>query len=227
MRNIGLKGHLSAPRRITPHISEKQLESDLQKYVSLVKTFGAADAKVIETKELVIDERVKMKCLIPICYRYGNSAFCPPNSPSVELMEKVIGKYKYGILIKHEVTPKRDFVNPGKGKIYLTRIAKHHRELMRLVAKLEIVAFNDGYYLAMGFGGGSCKAVLCKGAPCARLQGESCRFPLVARPSMESVGIDAFNIASKVGWEIYPIGPKDADPEQIPCALSVGLLLIC
>lgn len=227
MRSIGLKGCLSAPRRITPQISEEQLATDLQKYVSLARTFGASDGKVIDPEELVIDERVKMKCLVPICYRYGTSYFCPPNTPSAEYMEKVIRKYRCGILVKHEVSPKEDFIKPGRGQTSVLRIGKHHRETMKIIAKLEIAAFNDGYYLAMGFGGGSCRGFLCKGAPCARLQGELCRFPLIARPSMESVGIDAFNIASKVGWEVYPIGPKDVDPKQIPCALSIGLVLIC
>jgi len=226
VRNKSLKGVLSPPRRITPCISEEQIKSDLEKYAGLAKDFGASDVKVIESKEVVVDERVRMKCLVPICHRYGNSGLCPPHVPSTELIEKIIKEYKYAILVKHDVSPKEDFINPGRGEIFIRRIGEHHRKISEIVSKIETVAFNDGYYLAMGFSGGSCRTALCKGAPCSLLQGDPCRFPLMARPSMEGVGIDVFNLASKVGWEIYPLGPKDLDPQMVPCALSVGIVLI-
>lgn len=226
MRNISLKEVLTAPRRIAPYISEEQVKLDLGKYAGLAREFGASDVKVIETKELVVDERVQMKCLVPVCHRYGDSGLCPPNIPNAEFWEKIIRKYRYAVLVKHDVFPKEEFVTPGKGETFIRNIGKHHGKLMEIVSKLEVAAFNDGYYLAMGFAGGSCRTVLCKGAPCTLLQREMCKFPVMARPSMEGVGIDVFNIASKVGWEIYPLGPKDIDPEEVPCALSVGLVLI-
>ena len=227
MQRAHLKEVLTAPRRITTHVSEEQIKSDLEKYVTLAKKFGASDAKVIEAKDVIVDDRVQMKCMVPSCYRYGNSPFCPPNVPGAEAIEKVVKKYRYAILIKHEVTPKEDFISPGQGDDSIRKIGKHHGAIMNLVTQVETLAFNDGYYLALGFGGGSCKTALCKGAECARANGELCRFPSKARPSMEAVGIDVYNIVTKVGWEIYPIGPSDIDPQLIPCALSVGIVFIC
>ncbi len=222
----GWNEKLSAPRRITLSVPEEQVKSDLKKYLRLAKRLGADGAKVVRAQDVIVQERVQLKCLVPICYRYGNSAFCPPHAPSPERVEKAIRQYTYAVLVKHVVSPKEDFVVPGQGKEWTLTIGKHHGEVIKIVSGVESAAFNDGYYLAMGFGGGTCKSSLCKGAPCARLQGEHCRFPLLARPSMEAVGIDVFNIAAKAGWEIYPIGPKNVPTEQVPCALSVGIVFI-
>ncbi len=95
-----------------------------------------------------------------------------------------------------------------------------------IVAKLEPEAFHDGYHLAMGFGGGSCKRDFCPDKGCNVLEsGQACRFPLKARASMEAVGMDVYTMATKVGWNIYPIGERTS-PSEVPCGLYVGIVLI-
>jgi len=42
---------------------------------------------------------------------------------------------------------------------------------------------------------------------------------------MEAVGMDAFTMATKFGWEIYPIG-RSTSPEEVPYGLMLGLVLI-
>jgi hypothetical protein len=44
---------------------------------------------------------------------------------------------------------------------------------------------------------------------------------------MEGVGIDVYNLATKVGWDIYPIAIRDVDPDSVGCAISVGMVLVC
>lgn len=96
----------------------------------------------------------------------------------------------------------------------------------KAVAELESMAFYDGYYLATAFGAGSCKEVLCAKFPnCLVLQGKKCRRPYFARPSMEAVGFDAFRMAAKVGWEVYPIG-SSCHPADIPHGTLMGLVLV-
>ena len=51
------------------------------------------------------------------------------------------------------------------------------------------------------------------------------RFVLIARPSMEAVGIDVCGLVTKVGWEIYPIYNR-VDPKLVPSAISVGIVFI-
>jgi hypothetical protein len=42
---------------------------------------------------------------------------------------------------------------------------------------------------------------------------------------MEAVGMDAFTMAAKFGWEIYPVG-KSTSAEEVPHGLLLGLVLI-
>ncbi len=42
---------------------------------------------------------------------------------------------------------------------------------------------------------------------------------------MEAVGMDAFMMATKVGWDVYPIGVS-ISPTEIPHGTMLGLVLI-
>jgi hypothetical protein len=43
---------------------------------------------------------------------------------------------------------------------------------------------------------------------------------------MEGVGIDAFDLITRAGWDMYPIGSKYADPVSIKCAVSAGIIFV-
>ncbi|MGQ9677576.1 MAG: DUF2284 domain-containing protein, partial [Chloroflexota bacterium] len=103
---------------------------------------------------------------------------------------------------------------------------RHHLKLAEVVAKVEALACHEGYYFAMGFGSGSRKKNLCLGKDCQALSGGEGRFPLIARPSMEVAGIDAFRLAASVGWDVYHIGLNKVDPKEVPCAVTLGLVMI-
>jgi hypothetical protein len=60
---------------------------------------------------------------------------------------------------------------------------------------------------------------------CKGIKGERCRMALKSNPTMHSAGMDAYSMASKVGWKIYPIGEK-TEPSQIKHGLELGLVLI-
>lgn len=48
---------------------------------------------------------------------------------------------------------------------------------------------------------------------------------MLARPSMEAMGMNVYKIAVKVGWDIYPIG-SHTDPEDVPHGTFVGIVFI-
>ena len=98
--------------------------------------------------------------------------------------------------------------------------------IFNAVSEVEYSAFYDWYYLSMGFAAGSCKQTLCYKFPnCKALEGKGCRHPNIARPSMEAVGFDAYRMAARVDWEIYPVG-GNCLPESIPHGVMLGLVLI-
>ena len=210
-------------RKIKLDISQEILKRDLELYKEKAVELGATDARIIAARKVMIDPRVRLKCLVPRCHLYGETPNCPPYTPELHEMREIVKKYEYAILMKNDVLPVEDFVDNEKWhKAHMTHQGKTHR----IVSGVEALAFNDGYYFAAGFAAGGCKTTLCGGRICQFLDSGRCRFPLKARPSMEAVGIDVYRLASEVGWEIYPVAHRDVDPGSIPCAISVGIVFV-
>ena len=65
-------------RKIVEYIPDEQLHNDLEKYRQHTIQLGATDAKIITADMVIIDERVRAKCIYPKCEYYGTSAHCPP-----------------------------------------------------------------------------------------------------------------------------------------------------
>ena len=206
------------------NVSDEKLETDVEKYLVLAKELGATDAVRISTDFIIVDERVRAKCYSPRCPDYGTNLNCPPHFDwDLEQTIKIISKYKYAVFIMLEVPPEEQ-----TGKDYLS--PKHKlpgaRKMYEIVAKVQSAAFYDGYPFALGFAGGpSCKRVFCSGVECKGIKGEGCRMALKSNPTMHSAGMDAYSMAAKMGWKIYPIG-KTTDSSQITHGLELGLVLI-
>lgn len=210
-------------RKIAEKVSDEQLQKDLEKYRNRAFELGATNAEIITTDMVLVDERVRTKCMIPRCHRYGSCANCPPYSMDTEQTKKVVSNYRYALFTRIE-RPSEEMagVEAKSKRLYI----RCYRKTYELVSQIESEAFYDGYYLAMGFACGSCKSVFCPNIDCTALTpGGVCRQPLKARPSMEAVGINAFAMAAKMGWDIYPIGAS-ISPSQVPKGSSLGLVLI-
>lgn len=215
---------LLAPKKISLDLPAAKIEKDLENFRRLAVEVGAADAASISTDEIIIDERVRAKCMYPKCAFYGNNINCPPHAPDLDFIRKLVARYAYGILFCVRGDPK-DFVGPD----FLKRVGRKNRAktiVNTVCSEIESRAFYEGYHLALAFGQGPCKSYWCPDQPCAALGEEkACRFPLKARTSVEAVGIDAFSMATRKGWEIYPCGAR-VEPEKIPHVLLIGLILI-
>lgn len=208
-------------RKIELEISEDKLNKDLEKYRQGAISLGATDSKIITTNTIPIDDRVALKCKIPVCFGYGTSVNCPPHTVTPSELRELIKKYKYAIFFKLEVKPE---VIVRNRETILER-AGAYKKIFEISNAIESMAFYDGYYLAVGFAAGSCKSTHCYKVECSALKGERCRHELKVRPSMESVGIDAYKLATKVGWDVYPIG-SDCDPRDIPKGSLMGLVIV-
>jgi len=212
---------LGTTRLISAEVTEETLRADLDRYKQKAIELGASQAEIIPAQWVEVDERVRLKCYIPPCTHYGRCANCPPYSPEPEFIRKALSRFNWAVLFKHDV-PVEDFADISR---YYPYGEKHQRKTMEIAAKIETLAFGDGYYFAVGFGAGSCRDALCDNKLCQMLDSGRCPFILTARPSMEGVGIDVFALVTKVGWEIYPIYNK-VDPKLVPRAISVGIVFI-
>lgn len=209
--------------KIVEKVPEEQVQKDLEKYRERALELGATDAKVIRSDVVVMDDRVVAKCTYPKCPGYGTNANCPPYAMNIDQARKVVDGFKYAIFIKLEVPPKD---TAGKEAIERDLATPYRKKIAEIVAKIEAEAFYDGYHLAVGFGSGSCKRLFCPDIDCIALAtGKGCPHRLKARSPMEGVGMDVYTMATKVGWDIYPIG-NNTSPEEVPYGLRLGLVLI-
>jgi predicted metal-binding protein len=213
------------PRALGSAVSEETLRADLERYRELALASGASEAAIIPARSVTIDERVRLKCVVPRCLRAGETPNCPPYAPDLDLVRRALARFSWAILFKCDVEPLEEYV-PRRGvtKAEQRRTLAFHRKSADVVCAIERRAYKDGYYLAMGFGGGSCKDYLCQGTICQFLDSGRCRFPHRARPAMEAVGIDVIALINKVGWEAYPLLD---DLSLVPCAVTVGIVFVC
>ncbi len=209
----------------------EELSRDLLGFREKALELGASAAEVIPASCVVVQERVWMKCLVPRCEAAGRTPYCPPNTPQPDFMRKVFDQYQWAVVFKSDVGSVEDYTALSEtahkeAKTRLQQLKSFHAKTWQIVGRLESYVQSKGYDLAMGFSAGSCNGNLCGGTPCAVLQNENCRHPLRARPSMEAVGIDVFDLAAKLGWNAYMIRAIEPNPNDIPCAMSVGIVFI-
>lgn len=152
--------------------------------------WGATAARLIPIASIVIDERVRLKCLVPMCDKYNQNLMCPPNLPPVEEFRKTVGKYSEGLFVQ--------LLLEKKGRVSKAEARRYGIRLHKIIHELERRAFSSGYPLAAGLIGGSCKL-------CRKCVGSAhpCRHPLMARPPMEGMGIDVIQTAKNVGLPFH------------------------
>jgi predicted metal-binding protein len=213
---------MSTMERITVDRQAAQLPEDLEKYYQKALELGATQAKIIPVREIAVDDRVPLKCQIPRCFGYGASAHCPPNTLKPQELRDILKLYEWAVLFIKEVPP--EVIVRDKATIK-ERVAAY-QAVFKIVSELESMAFYDGHYLAFGFGAGSCRHTFCgQQDSCQALEGKRCRFSLLARPSMEAVGIDVYKMVTQAGWDIYPIG-SGAKPGDIPKGTLAGIVIV-
>ncbi|MBN2516547.1 MAG: DUF2284 domain-containing protein [Deltaproteobacteria bacterium] len=170
-------------------IEEKALNAIIKK----LKESGVSHVVVIPAEDIVIDERVRLKCQVPLCESYNKNLTCPPNVPSVDEFRRVLDRFTRAILVQMS-----DTLTENRQDAFV--LANRLHELINLG---ETEAFKVGFRFAMGFIGSCCR--LCD--ECAGvIPGEPCRFPFKARPSMSAMGIDVIATATKAGLPVeFPV----------------------
>jgi predicted metal-binding protein len=75
-------------------VNRKQLDA-------LFKMYGYTDFKWIESKDIVVAQWVRMKCMFG-CSEYGRNAACPPNVPSTAECQQFFSEYSTAVLFHFE-----------------------------------------------------------------------------------------------------------------------------
>jgi len=197
--------------------------------VKLALETGAADAKIIPTTKVVIEDRVVLKCKVG-CNHYGKTLACPPYTPSAEEFRKIVSEYNYAMFMKFKSRAEADpevlkklvvaETDPTVSKDVKEKAAKFwadwkddKRKMLQSVVDLEKAAMNKGYSLAISFVSGHCQ--LCEKC---NIETKICAHPNLARLSEDAVGVNVKETAANAGIEVT--FPFAKNPE------SFALLLI-
>ena len=192
------------------------IHRDLELLCLNAKKYGASGAAYMSSRGVVVDPRVRLKCMVPVCSSYGVSLMCPPNVMSVEEFRRVVNKFSHVVLVQYPIPLDEAFMASefggkplaeirDKGE-YLKRIAESERAFMDLLCRIEKDAQGLGYRFATALSGGQCR--LCDECV-GQASGEACRHPFRARPAMEAVGIDVILTAKNAGLPIeFPAKDK-------------------
>lgn len=151
---------------------------------------GVDDAVAIPADRIVVAEWVRWKCQFG-CGEYGNRLTCPPRLPPVEETRRVLRHYREGVLLRVEGAGVKDE-------------ERERRRLAEAAAALERELFLSGHYRAWTMGAGPCP--FCEAC---QLPGP-CRFPRLARPSMEGCGVDVYATVRGAGWEIEVVPTRES-----------------
>jgi predicted metal-binding protein len=176
----------------------KKRATPLSKYVKQALVGGAHEAKLIPASKVAVEDWVRLKCQFG-CSGFGKRLCCPPLTPTPEQMRRVLAGYRRALIYSYTCTP--DDYMPKRLR------------MQRLVPAIERAAFLDGHYKALGLMAGPCR--LCK---TCNVRGR-CRHPEIARPSMESCGIDVYATARNSGINLDVVTRKDATSEFINLVL--------
>jgi predicted metal-binding protein len=216
----------------------------IQQVVARARELGADSAAPLPARAVVVDERVNLKCRVPLCASYGMNLMCPPNTPTAAETRAALARYSDTLVVQQDIPLTQAAVDEALGGVgyaeaqardtkagpaedaeggrggsaqtpaYEARLRESQNAFAGLMTSLEAEVFKMGYRFAAAFAGGDC--VLCD--VCAGTNGERCKHPFEARPSMEAVGIDVVATAEAAGLIVEL--PAAAHPRW------TGLLLI-
>jgi len=207
--------------RVTLTMDKTKCDRDLEKYKEMAVELGAAKATIVDVDDIPVEDRVTLKCQVPRCISYGVSAHCPPNTLKPEQLQKMLDDYHKAVFFIKDLPSEIMGISGDTWE----DLRAAYLDIYKIVSGIESQAFYDGHYLAVGFAAGSCRHTLCiEHETCAALQGQSCRHYFRARPSMEAVGIDVYQMVAAAGWDIYPIG-TDAKLDGIPKGTLAGIVI--
>ena len=206
-------------------------QKGLEKFEFLRKMaleLGAAEAKIINTDKVVVEDRVVLKCKVG-CINYGKTLSCPPYTPTAEEFRKIVNEYTYALFMKFEskaradaeITPYLSKSEPDstlaeeiKDKVrkFWSAWKEDKLKMLSTVHTLEKAAMNKGYPLALGLISGHCQ--LCD--KCT-LNKATCIHPTKVRYSEDAVGVNVKATAKNAGIEVK--FPFDKNPSSFALVL--------
>ena len=159
-----------------------------EKMIQYAVAEGFAAAAVVDTDQIVFDPAFRPYCAENLCGQYGANYSCPPDCGSPAEMKRRILAHRKALVLQSiwEVSDYSDAPAIKQAK------QGHNAAELRVVQKMR----------ADGHGGlivGASGCALC--SPCARAQGEPCRFPDLQYSCMSAYCVFVRKLAEACGME--------------------------
>jgi len=188
---------------------------------------GCTEAKVIPADQIVVEDRVRLRCMIG-CPTYGKNLRCPPYTPSVDSFRNILNDYSVAMVIRIKPPEISEILqdkykpkNRGEDRFWdrykdpdtaasatWSDFSEIYKSMLMVLLEVERAAFKQGYPLATGFFGGRC--MLCE--ECNVKEGV-CLNPVMSRFASEAMGINLSKTAENAGIQLQFKG--EDDPSQI------------
>ncbi|MBP3375504.1 MAG: DUF2284 domain-containing protein [Clostridia bacterium] len=160
-----------------------------ERIISAPLRFGAYKSGVIKVEDISLDASFRSMCESNACGAYGKCYMCPPDVGDVDLLMAEIGIYDYALVYQtvSELEDSFDFEGMLEAKKKSYPLAQSLRKV-----------FDDlGIKSVLHLGAGGCG--VCES--CAKNDGEPCRFPEKAMPSLEAYCINVSELARAAGMK--------------------------
>jgi len=156
--------------------------------VDEIKTLNVASVAIVDASTIKYSKTFRQLCEQNKCGSYNKNWMCPPGvGPLVELVKKA-SQYKKALVFQtvHGITKSFDF----KG---MFEAARTHEGVLREV--LALFTRRAGIKDVLPLGVGPCKVC----PKCTYEDGEKCRLPDQALPSLEAFGMDVAALLKACG----------------------------
>ena len=220
----------------------------IQQIVAKARALGAGSAAPLPARAVVVDERVNLKCRVPLCSHYGVNLMCPPNTPTPAETRAILARYADTLVVQQDIpltqaavdealagmgyaeaqappaapVPAQAADSAGGGHdgggVQTAAYEVRLRDSQNEFAGLMSALEAEAFKMGYRFATAFAGGDCVLCDVCAGVAGEPCRHPFEARPSMEAVGIDVVATAEAAGLSIEL--PADEHPRW------TGLLLI-
>lgn len=152
-----------------------------EKLLAAASEAGAYKAVILPVDRIVMSEAFRDICKANQCGKYGKCWVCPPELPDVQTVMARVRSYRYALWYQSVSQIEDSFDIEG-----MLEAGKHHVQLSQRLQALAAPLLEKGF-LHLTCGG-------CHLCPvCAKAEGEPCRMPEKALPSLEGYCVDVYN----------------------------------
>lgn len=142
-----------------------------------------ANAVIVPATKVNFSKEVRKMCEMNKCGYYTNNWMCPPAVGSIDKLENKVNQYKQGLLFQ-TIHPIKNISDHSSIK----KVFNNHYKIF--IKTIDIL--KSTYHLndILPLNAGPC--LICE--KCSYIDGEECRYPDKAFPSIEAYGIDVLSL---------------------------------